>query len=180
MRYLFYVICIFNTLQISAQVDMLELIEFKAKLLTTSRYGMTDAQSKILENISKQEVEHLKVPLDRFVFLKIRFDQTNDQIRTRTVSAWIGSCDYYVAYNYENSKFYRLGGFDSEDVSEFFRDLRSEELIKLLDIENTASYGIDFLCLKKYNDLSERKKRRRGYNCSKLCSDELSNTLTVH
>jgi hypothetical protein len=155
----------------SAQLSN-EAILFKAKMLTTYRYGAAE-QSTILNELNSQQSEFLTNDSSEIVIIKIAFAQRNFKGENRDLT-WIGSCDFYIGYNRRLFKYYRLGGFDCLDVKDFFYDLKSREHISLLSDEN-LNRKIDLLCLNEYAEArSGRKKKKIEARCIKKCSEELS------
>ncbi len=63
---------------------------------------------------------------------------------------WLGSCDFYIAFNVDKAKFYRIGGFDILDLSDFFDDLGPKDL-DLFDLGSDKA--LDFYCLKSHSEL---------------------------
>ncbi|MEN8886245.1 MAG: hypothetical protein ABF246_07630, partial [Winogradskyella sp.] len=113
-------------------------------------------------------------PSKSIILMKIIFNQNVilSKNEGRTV---FGSCNYYFAFNNSNSKFYRIGGFDNNDVIEFIEDMgtyssKMDEALLFYNLSNV--YGdFDMECISIYSELSERKKR--GYKCFKKCSKEI-------
>lgn len=150
-------------------------ISFKAKLLTVFRLGIASPET-VVRDLKAQELKFLTADTGRIAIMKIAFSQHN--FRGETMSnALLGQCFYYVAYNRELYKFYRLGGFDSSDAQEFFSDLKADEFIMLTSDEKITS-EIDLICLSKHAKRSKlRVKSRR--QCDINCSSSISTYLQV-
>ena len=152
-------------------------IAFKAKLLTTSRFGLADT-STIKKSIQKQDLEFISNPTNSIILLKIKFDQKYYMNNKNRANFFYGKCYYYLSYNTKTNKFYRLGGFDSLDIKDFFNDLNyieKQEKEKLFLKGFDSDYdGIDIICLSNYNDLSKKKKRKKGFKCFNICSKSLN------
>jgi len=117
MKTLFFLIFFslsFTTFSQSNEKIDTNLVEFKAKLFTLSVYGLPHDSTNILEEISKQKVERLNIPKGGIIFFKIKFDQKYLKGTSRYIEL-LGSCNYYIAYNHQMVKFYRLGGWDLLD-----------------------------------------------------------------
>lgn len=143
---------------------------FKAKLLTTSRLGLLSGQ-EALETIKNQNAVFLDSPSSNLFFIRVDFDQ-----RKGSAVEILGNCSYYLALNEAKLKFYRLGGFDSNDVYEFFEDLTAEDY-SIFDPEFSSSSELDFHCMIIYSGLSIKKRKRRGYTCFQNCSQSLFTNL---
>lgn len=152
-------------------------ISFKAKLLTTSRFGLAD-RAAIMEDVVSQKVVFLKSPVSKIALVKVKFDQSYFKGSERELTLLLGECFYYLAYNTSNNKFYRLGGFDSLDIEEFFGDLVTD-YEKILDIEYLAGSEVDFFCLLEYSKMSAVKRARKGFNCFGSCKKEISEYLVI-
>jgi hypothetical protein len=161
---------------LNAQAVSNEDISFKAKLLTVFRLGVASPET-IIRDLKDQELKFLTTDSGRIVIMKIAFGQHNFHGETES-TAVLGQCFYYVAYNRELYKFYRLGGFDLSDAQEFFADLKADEFIMLTSDENITS-EIDLICLSKNARRGNIRKRRRT-PCDANCSLSLSSTLQVH
>lgn len=148
-------------------------IAFKAKLFTTSIYGVAD-KLLILEDIQNQELTFIKSSIPDIVLMKIKFGQKYYKEGGHQMDL-IGSCNYYMAFNAKNQKFYRLGGFSSLDIDEFFTE---SDVITYLDI-NAHKGEIDFLCLLEYSEMSSLKKAKKGFDCFKACDQEISEYLII-
>lgn len=150
------------------------LIAFKAKLLTTSRLGVTDSLT-MLRSIQGQQLEYLYSPIPDVILMKVKFDQKYFTVRDGYIEL-IGTCYYYLAFNVANNKFYRLGGFEALDIEEFFSEVQSIEEA-LIDTNHYSGTDVDFYCLLEYSQLSKKKKARRGSDCFQSCNEEISEYL---
>ncbi|HRJ31910.1 MAG TPA: hypothetical protein PLV21_00065 [Cyclobacteriaceae bacterium] len=124
-------------LKIIAQVDTSRVV-YKAKLLTISRFGITDSIST-LNTIQSQSSHLLKSNSSEFIFIKIKFDQPYDILLKQDSSnrgfSWFGHCYYYLAFSSSKGKYYRLGGFDVSDTKDFLKDVKEIEVLQLLKVE---------------------------------------------
>ena len=143
-------------------------ITFKAKLLTLSRRGITNVKN-ILDEENKKKVDFLKTKYKSFIFIKINSkDPSYGWYKTKN------GCNYYLAYNKEKSKFYRLGGFDIVDINDFFKDLENQEVIIFKDLEEGNEIEeIDIYCLYNYYKMKPKKRLKKGYKCFHKCSKEI-------
>mgnify|MGYP006921593043 CR=1 FL=1 len=167
---------LFASLSYSQTVDS-SAVMLKAKLLTTSRYGLC-LNDSIISDIANQKGNFLKSNSSNILLLGIQFGQKYCLGGQDMQILWIGDCTYYLAFNIKKNKFYRLGGFDKLDTEDFFGDLTLQDET-LFDIDYIESGEIDFNCLKEYSKLSAKKKLSRP-PCLPKCSEKLSTTLTVH
>lgn len=155
----------------SAQLIDSASIAFKAKLFTTSRYGIEN-KFLILEDIENQELKFLNSSIPNIVLMRIKFNQKYYMGESREMTL-IGNCFYYIAFNLKNKKFYRLGGFDSNDLQEFFGECDIIENLNWISNEEE----IDFLCLLTYSKLPKKKKAKKGFECFKSCNSEITEYL---
>lgn len=147
-------------------------IAFKAKLMTMYRQGITDS-TKLIKTIQSQKIEFTKNTSENIVLMKIYFDQIVYS-KDNTTHSWFGNCNYYLAYNLKKEKFYRIGGFDSNDVVEFIDDIQeysfsTEDELFLFNLETFGDF--DMSCLMSYYYMSEKKRKRKGYKCFDRCSE---------
>lgn len=154
-------------------------ISFKAKLFTTSEYGISDKE-QILKDIENQKIQFLKTQYENFVFMKVDFAQPYriPQESTQTLNR---DCSYYIAFNVTNSIFYRLGGFDKIDIDSFFEALEVNESGIFKDIvEGKEIEGIDIYCLHEYYKMSKKKRLRKGFKCLDNCSQKTETTIITY
>lgn len=149
-------------------------IAYKAKLMTMYRQGIADS-TELIKTIQAQEIEFIKNPSKKIFLMKIGFSQTIHNI-DGTVKPFFGSCYYYVAYSQKKNKFYRLGGFDTNDVVEFIDDIKSyhdtDQAAFLYSME--PYYGdFDISCILSYYEMSDKKRKRTGYKCFDKCSKKI-------
>lgn len=155
-------------------------ISFKAKLLTIDRHGILN-EAKLLEDIKKQKLEFIEYnDSNDWVFMKIKFDQKYGKHYDNSYVIWLGSCYFYIAYRKEESKFYRLGGFDALDIDDFINDFHNDtEYLDFL-FNKELKKEIPIHCMESYVRQSGKKRLKKGYNCFQQCSDVLSTTLIVN
>ncbi|HEX8037627.1 MAG TPA: hypothetical protein VF490_00690 [Chryseosolibacter sp.] len=166
----------FVSLTLNAQRVTNDDIAFKAKLLTVFRLGIA-SQETIIRDLNAQELKFLTADTARIVIMKVTFGQHNFHGETSSTAA-LGQCFYYVGYNRELYKFYRLGGFDSSDAHEFFADLKANEFIALTSDERIIS-EIDLTCLAR-NSKRANSRRSKRRPCDVNCSSTLSTYMQVH
>lgn len=174
MKRIVFVILIAFTLNSSAQEltkrDSIN-IAFKAKLLTTNEDGISYSKESILQNIEQQKTTFLKTIYKNFVFIKVECSQKYNLLEGGTMTRF-GDCNYYLAFNTEFSRFYKLGGFDTLDIDAFLAKLGASEkmgIFNRLDVGEIEEIDID--CLYNYSELSLRKRRKRGYSCLGSCNE---------
>lgn len=154
-------------------------ISFKAKLFTVSEYGVS-SKEQILRDINNQKIQFLNTLYKNFIFMKIEFSQpyrlSNGHIRTLE-----RDCNYYMAFNILDSRFYKLGGFDSLDIDDFFDDLKiKEKTIFKGGINGGEVENIDIHCLYQYYNINKRKKQRKNFKCLSSCSKKTKKNVTNH
>lgn len=150
-------------------------VVFKAKLMTMYRQGVTDS-TLILETVLSQKVEFIENPSEKITLMKIPFSQTIYRNSKYTSSPFFGACSYYIAFSTKRDKFYRIGGFDTNDVVEFIDDIKT-----FSDVDDALflnSYyrrfdEFDIDCLLEYYELSEKKRKKEGFNCFNTCSKKV-------
>lgn len=172
MKILIVLMVLFMSFVVNAQVltakDSLN-IAFKAKLLTVSVTGIAE-RDIILKDVESQQVIFLKTSFKNFLFLKVKYDQSyreNEKVRMRFVN-----CSYFIAFNIKQFEFYRIGGFDSDDIDKFMEDLSSQESADPF-LETEPIKGVDFNCLSEYSRLSKKKRLKKKLTCFKCCSEEI-------
>lgn len=174
---LFFCLSITMNAQKLGKQDSVNIL-FKAKLLTTNEYGISYSKESILQNIEQQKATFLKTGYKKFVFIKVDFSQKYNLLDRGTIVRF-GNCSYYLAFNIEISKFYKLGGFNIPDIDEFIKDVNG---IEEKGIFNGLGGGeieeIDIDCLYDYSLLSSRKRRKKGYSCLGNCNEIV--TTTTH
>lgn len=157
--------------------DSLKII-FKAKLLTVSEYGIAGKKT-ILEDIERQNARYLKTIYENFLFIRIDFNQPYRQL-DHNIYTLNRDCSYYIAFNKKDAKYYRLGGFEIVDSKDFFEDLELREGIIFNDIPGNEVEEIDMHCLYDYNELSEKKKRSKNFDCFISCKEITETIITIH
>lgn len=171
--YICTVLFILLALQLLSQLEIdSSAIMFKAKLLTTSRFGIAEP-TIIIDEIKKQNAIFLSSPSENILFIKINFKQ-----KFHEQAELFGECSYFIAFNQSTMTFYRLGGFDEVDLDSFFKDLEPIDY-KLYNIGLTEDSEIDFACLAEYSELSSKKQKKRKYECFPKCSDILFKKLII-
>lgn len=179
MKYFAIIFLLISTFTLSQKTDSKD-IAFKAKLLTLDRHGVLN-EDKLLEDITNQKLEFIEYnDFSNWVFMKIDFNQIYGNYIDNNSILWLGNCSFYIAFRNENSKFYRLGGFDALDINDFIKDLRQDiEYIPILSNENLNEI-IDINCMESFFEMTEKKKFKKGYQCYSPCSEKLSTTLIVN
>ncbi len=161
---------------LKAQVVTSDDISFKAKLLTVSRFGIASPET-IIGDVNAQKLTFLTPDTSRIVIMKIEFGQHYFR-GEKNLTTVLGQCFYYVAYNREQYKLYRLGGFDASDAKEFFEDIKAHEFIMLTSDEKITR-EIDLVCLSKH--VKQTKPRNQGKKqCVIDCSSSLSTYLRLN
>ncbi len=152
-----------------AQSPMIDssAISFKAKLLTTSLFGIAD-EATVLSEIENQNAVFLKSSAKGMVFIRVDFNQRYFKGDTSSHSVWLGKCRFYLSYNLQRHRYYRLGGFKELDLKDFFEDLSGAD--HQIFLESIDEGQLDFLCL---NSFLMTKKRRRKEPCVPTCIEEL-------
>lgn len=166
---------LFFSIVAKAQIISKDDISFKAKLLTVSPLGLASSET-IMRDVNNQEVKFLTPDSGRIVIMKIEFNQHYFQ-GEKTSTEIVGGCSFFVGYNKELYKFYRLNGFDSSDAAAFFSELKANEFIALTSDKNIMM-EIDLICLAKAARRSKQTRKRSA--CEMNCSSVLSTQLTVH
>ena len=165
MKFLFLLLL---PLQLSAQVEIdTSAVLFKAKLLTISRFGLADEKTT-LKDITEQEAVLLYSPSENLLLIRVDYSQSD----------LLGECSYYLAFNKTTSTFYRLGGFDTLDLSDFFEDLTPDDY-QIYDLDFLEESEIDFTCLAKLAELPPGKRIKRKHECFPKCSDVLYQWLVI-
>ena len=167
--------------KVSAQnIDsiLIQRVEFKAKLLTTSLYGVAE-EEVILKEIINQEVIHI-YKSDKLLIMKIPSRQTYFSGDSTRYSTLVGNCVTYIAYNHQFKKFYKINDDCDKNKFDFFTDLKQTDdrfLEELFNIEE-----IDFLCLYAYysDGKPKNKRRKRKIKCIDSCSETLKDFITIH
>lgn len=159
------------------QVDTISIVE-KAKLLTTDRHGLRSIDVIIADILCQPHII-LEIGSEQVIFVKIDFAQKNFYKETSRL-AWLGECSFYVAYYIPERKFYRLGGFDTNDVISFIEDIGSEfyTIMRKKIVEENSE--IDFLCMLDYYSMSPKKRKRKGLTCFPTCSGTMYQELRVN
>jgi len=154
-------------------------IAFKAKLFTVSEYGISN-ESEILKDIQSQKIIFLKTKYEHFLFMKISFSQPY-RLPNKHTQTLYRDCNYYLAFNIEDSRFYKLGGFDILDIDSFFEDLQLREDSIFKDIEEGKEIDeIDIYCLYDYYKMKKRKRVKKGFNCLDNCAKKTETSIILH
>jgi len=151
------------------EIDSVD-IEFKAKLLTVSRYGVS-AKELISNDVENQKIIYLKSEYKNFIFLKIKFEQPY-RLDDDSEKISFGHCNYYLSYNKKNKIFYRLGGFDYLDIDEFFQDLKKIEVTDFIGYSEVIG-EIDINCLYKFYKMNSRKRGKNKSLCFLNCNEQI-------
>jgi hypothetical protein len=118
-------------------------IVFKAKLLVIERKGFFSENK--LEGLLNDMKYKIYVTKD-YCFVIV--NPTDYVIKNNNEKiALFGNCKYYLAYSFSNNLYFKLGGFESENINEFSSvflksstfftykdDVLDENLIKFLDL----------------------------------------------
>lgn len=154
-------------------------IAFKASLFTVSKYGIA-SKEKILQDVENQKVRFLKTKYKSFLFIKIEFSQpyrTSDKTRSTLTQ----NCNYYLAFNILEKRFYKLGGFDDVDIDDFINDLESQEGINLIDwVNRNEIEEIDIDCLYSYYKLNKKQRVKQNFTCFESCSQKIKTYYIEH
>jgi hypothetical protein len=121
---------------------MLKRIEFKAKLLTTSLYGIAEEET-ILNEILSQEVTFI-FKSDKLLIMKIPHEQTYYIGDSTKYILLVGNCANYIAYNHQLKKFYKINSNCENDIIDFFSDLNETRIpfTQLLNIKEINFLGL--------------------------------------
>jgi hypothetical protein len=119
--------------------------------------------------------------------LKIKFDQQFYLGNINNSKAWFGSCNFYLAFNTITKKFYRLGGFDSEDIDDFFSDLHASkskldtyDFLFNEDFKPAVYEDFEINCLEEYYKMKPKKRNKKGFPCFAKCSEVIYTQFTTH
>lgn len=145
-------------------------ILFKAKLFSISEYGIANKE-EIMKDIEEQKAVFLETLYEHFVFIRVDFSQPYRQLN-HSILTLNRECSYYLAFNVLDSRFYKLGGFGTVDIDDFFNDLKLRELTVFKGISGSEVDGIDIHCLYEYFELSKKKRKKKGYTCFDGCKNE--------
>lgn len=144
-------------------------IVFKAKLLTIERKGFfSENKLERLLNDMKCKTYTTK---DYFFIIVNPADyvikNNNEKI------AIFGNCKYYLAYSFSNNLYFKLGGFESENIYEF-----SSEFLKS---STFFSYKDDVLDenLIKFLDLVASNKKRKSKKIFPICNEVMSDEIRL-
>lgn len=188
MRIIIYILVFLTYGQFYSQEKVIDSssIVFKAKLLTLSRTGVADSIS-ILNNVLSQDVHFIPNRSENIMLLRIKFDQEFYIGNSNSSKGWFGSCYFYLAYNDITKKFYRLGGFDTEDIDDFFTDLQtSSSKLDTYDFLFNESFGrviyedVDISCLEEYHKMKPKQRKKKGFTCFEKCSEVIYSRFTTH
>lgn len=176
---IFFILFYINTLaQEGKKVDSLNIM-FKAKLLTTSEYGIFDKET-ILNDIQNQKAVFLNTVYENFLFLKIDFSQPY-RASDNTIETLIRNCSYYLAFSKIDNRFYKLGGFNLIQVDDFFKDLiQREELVFKQSSNNILVEHFNISCLYDYYKMNDKKRKKKGFECVKNCNDDTALGLKLN
>lgn len=172
MKILIALIALLMSFIVNAQVltakDSLNTA-FKAKLLTVSVTGIAE-RDMILKDVESQHVSFLKTSFKNFLFLQVQYSQPYRL--NQNISIQFVHCSYFIAFNIKQFEFYRIGGFDSDDIDKFMEDLWNQESVELF-LETEPIKEVDFNCLSEYSRLSKKKRLKKKLSCFKCCSEEI-------
>lgn len=172
MRKIFFfiltIVSIAGNAQVLSKQDSINIL-FKSKLLTTSEYGIT-GKLEILKDIDTQKATFLNTFYKNFVFIKIDFSQKYFRLNQDT-STLIRPCSYYLAFSVKDSRFFKLGGFNSTDIEGFFKYLEWREDKIFNGISGNEVEGVDIYCLQEFSELSVKKKCKNKSLCFENCDD---------
>ena len=168
-----------NTFSQEQKIDSAS-IAFKAKLFTVSEFG-SSTKEQILSDISNQDLTFLDTMYKNFLFMKISFSQPYRLPNNHTQTLY-RYCDYYLAFSVKNSRYYKLGGFDSIDIDAFFKDLKLREGFVFKDFAEGGREisGIDIYCLHDYYKIKKCKRIKKSYTCFENCKDITETTIIQH
>lgn len=163
-------LCIFynNGLYSQTKIDSVSIV-FKAKLFTVSEYGIASKED-VIRFIQSQDLIYLKSSYKNFIFMKIDFEQPYTLSNSR-IQSLLRNCSYYIAYNNIDSRFYKLGGFETQDIDALFNDLELRELDTFVSLNGNYVEDMNMYCMYEYFKMNKRKRKRKGYSCFTKCSE---------
>lgn len=162
------------------------LIVFKAKVLTLSRYGTEDSSS-VLNSVLSQEAETVPTIFSDYIVINIINNQ-NQPVKVknnkgREVNRFCGentTCNFVIIYSCITYRFYLIKGFDICEVKELDSEIKNQSILKslhtpsliydLLNDEICKKTGIDIICM-----LNEKKRKNRlpCYNICNQCTKDI-------
>ncbi|WP_250433666.1 hypothetical protein [Hanstruepera flava] len=179
--WIFLILMSFSTKgqNILSKKDSVKIL-FKAKLLTTSEYGIGLDIKQIINDVENQNALFLKTLYSSFLFIEVEFNQPY-RIINGDIVTFSRECSYYLAFNIINSRFYRIGGFDTIDIDTFINDLNYQEDGIFKDVINKNEIeGIDVRCLYRYFTLSTKKRNKKGFECFDNCRNITTTNVGGH
>ncbi len=163
--------------QHDSSIDTSKIV-FKAKLLTLNTIGVTTPDS-LLANLERQEVTILESKgFEDIIFMKLEFcnkyykNPYNEN--NYTTYFFQGFCHYYLAFDLANFKYYKLGGFNVNEVDQFIEEVYQNRYVNPLDIYIEE---IDFWCLLDY---TKKRKMKKKQPCFPVCSEKIKTTIVIH
>lgn len=163
---------VFSNAQESNNLKILQdtsAIALKAKLLTIERKGFFSKNKldgllndiKYKTYITKDYCFIIVNPADYVI------KNNNEKI------ALFGNCKYYLAYSFSKNLYFKLGGFESENINEF-----SYEFLKS---STFFSYKDDVMDenLIKFLDLVASHKKRKAKKVFPICNEVMSDEIRL-
>jgi hypothetical protein len=133
-------------------------ILFKAKLFTLSEHTVK-SKNDLIEDIDKLSYKFYENEDYIFILIKNKYYCLDG--RNRNSSMWC-DCDYYICYSKKKEAYYLLGGFEDDNIDDFYYDYKGSIFYDWESkIEN--EFLIEFI---KYVELNKLKKAKK---CFKKC-----------
>ncbi|CAM4235432.1 hypothetical protein [Flavobacterium terrigena] len=150
----------------SVVVDTSSIV-FKAKLMTIERKGIFS--EKKLDGFLKDLKHKIYITKD-FCFIVVNsadyvIKNNNEKI------ALFGDCKYYLAYSFYNNLYYRLGGFEHENIDEFSSSFLKSSILFSYNDNVLDEKLVDFLSLVASH--KNRKAKKFFPNCKEVMKDEI-------
>lgn len=176
MRKFLVLFCFFNSLILFSQIvdnnnKLLDssAVLFKARLFTIEREGVV-SDKVFFETINTLECK--KYISKNFYYIIIKapdYLMNYDYEKT----AIFGECSYYIAYSIKDNKYYKLGGFDTNNTNEFAKKfISSTDAVNYREIVKDASF-IDYL------RLILSKKNKKAAKFFPMCSEVMEKNLII-
>lgn len=174
-----YIILVIGSLAYSQKHSIIDStdIALKANLLSISRYNLK-ADSLQLVELLTQKVDFMNSVEEDFVFIKIKSNQTYSKITLNQEPFQIPfNCYFYLAYNKKDKIFYRLGGFDTNDIENLFNDM--DEYFYSYRVDDSFKEKLNWKCLENYRKNVLRRQVKKLKKCFTNCHELVNSTISI-
>lgn len=144
-------------------------IIFKSKLMVIERKGFF-SENKLDGLIN--DIKHKTYVTTDFCFIVVTPADYYIKNNSQKI-ALFGNCKYYLAYSFAKNIFFKLGGFESENINDFSKEFSKSSTIFSYKEE------IPDKNLKQFLDLIMLNKKKKAKKVFPICNEVMSDEILL-